>query len=294
MRMRLLLTACLMALTYGSANADTINVLWYTAGVYSSTQQSELGTQLPAQSLVASSSSPGTPDNVLNITFWDGTGSVPSGSFNTLVVASPQGGWPNSSKGYGALENAFTSGALALGNRLMVTGQDADWHYLNVPGSTKFDNPQGFLIDSIDWSGSGKGMGAIFLGGADVGDSGTGLEKFLPGGSAALGAASGHSANDITIPAAFASFPINSGLTSAGLSNWNTSWHDSWNSSSSSIWTTINTNNAGTDFVTLVTNGGAGGLTPTAPEPASATLAGMGLVALLIYARRGRQRAEAV
>jgi hypothetical protein len=177
----------------------------------------------------------------------------------------------------------------------MVTGQDADWHYLNNPGPANFDNPQGFLIDSINWSGSGTGMGAIFLGGADVGDAGTGMEQYLPGGAAALGPNTGFGSNTVDIPAAFASFPINSGLTSAGLSNWNTSAHDSWDSSNPSTWTAINTD-GGPNSVTLVTNGGSGGLTPgggAVPEPASVTLAGIGLVALLGYARRRRQRAEA-
>ena len=46
----------------------------------------------------------------------------------------------------------------------MVTGQDADWHYINCPGPRNFDGPQGFLLDAINWAGSGTGMGAVFLG----------------------------------------------------------------------------------------------------------------------------------
>lgn len=291
MKMRLLLTVCLLALTFGSVHADTINVLWYTGGTENSgpgTYEANLG-QLSAQSLVAGASSPSTPDNVLNITFWQG-GSIPiapPGGFNTLVVASPQGGW-SAYPDYTALEAAFGSSALTLGNRIMATGQDADWHYQNGPGPANFDGPQGFLIDAIDWSGSGTGMGAVFLGGADIGEGGTGMLPFLPG---SLGASGGGS-NEVDIPAAFASFPINSGLSSAGLSNWNSSAHSSWNSADSSVWTVINVDNSSGLDITLVTNGAAGGLTPSAPEPASMTLAGMGLVALLGYARRRKQGVE--
>lgn len=293
MKMRLLMAVCLVGLTYGSANADVINVLWYTAGDYSAGQELSLH-NLSAQSLSASA----TPENTLNITFWEpGTPMPgPASLYNTLVVGSPQGGWPTSSPAnYSTLDAAFAAGSLPLGSRLMATGQDADWHYLNFPGGSSFNGPQGFLIDSIDWSGSGTGLGAVFLGGADIGEGSSGALSHLPG---SLGPTGGGS-NEVDIPTAFASFPINSGLTSAGLSGWGTSAHSSWNSADTSVWTVINVSSLtggvpspGALDITLVTNGASGGLSAAAPEPASMTLAGMGLVALLGYARRRRQRAE--
>jgi hypothetical protein len=273
MKSRLVLAvACLLALTASSSQASTINVLWYTGGaeVSGGTTYETALSALSAQSLVASA----TPENTLNITFWNGTGAVPAGTYNTLVVASSEGPW-STGPSYGALQTALNNSSLTIGNRVMATGQDADWHYTHTPGPASFNGPQGFLIDAINWSGSGTGMGVVFLGGTD------GIVTSALNG---LGAQSSVTEDAITIPAAFASFPINAGLTSAGLSNWTNSAHDAWNSANTSLWTAINLGN-GVDAITVVSAQQASGGTST-PEPASLVMLGIGGLCLAGYSRR--------
>jgi hypothetical protein len=273
-----------------SGYAGTINILWYTGGV----------TNFPAykdsfNSLAASN--PG--GNTWNITYWD-SGAKPAGTFNTLVVASQEGGW-NVFPDYTALTASGLT-ETSFGSRVMVTGQDTDWHYLNGPGNgttgQAFDGPRGFLANAINWSGSGTGMGAVVL----AADAGFALFT-------GLGAESGGS-NDVRIPSDFTGLPINSGLTTAGLSNWNTSSHQSWTGTDTTKWAQINVlgglDSCGADtspnpsadackaFVTLIkaedAGGGlGGGLTPV-PEPSTLVLLGTALVGF--SARRWRKRGQ--
>lgn len=284
MKIRLLTAACLMALTYGSANADTINVLWYSGGGYSSGDESTIS------GLAASSVAVG--GNTWNLQYWDGTGSIPSGTWNVMVVASDISFSPN----FTGLNNFLSTAT--LGDRIMVSGQDADFHYdfnssTGAGGNshTQFNSAQGFLVDAINWAGSGTGMGMVF--------EGDNMNTFSTENSAlsGLGTQSGPTGlQNVNIPGAYASFPINTGLTSAGLSDWNQSYHYYWTGSNASLWTPINTSgDVSGAYVTLVSAGTAGGgLTSAAPEPASVTLAGMGLVALLGFARRRRQHSPVV
>ncbi len=216
------------------------------------------------------------------VTFSD-SGPLPTGTFNVLVIASPQGGW-NPYPDYSALTAASLTQA-SFGSRIMLTGQDADWHNIFGPGPVA-NGPAGFLFDSINWSGSGTGLGLVALGqdGSLVG---------VTAGYSNVGGAT----NNVVIPTAFASFPINTGLTSAGLSNWATSAHDEFGNLDTSIWTGINVDGGvcGADgnalgggpcnnFVTIVTNGGSGGI--GTPEPGTLVMFGSGIVGLAGFIRR--------
>jgi hypothetical protein len=278
--------AAVLALTFGQAQAGNINVLWYTGGV-----QNDYGTyQTDVNQLAAlAPTSPGA--NNWNVTFWD-SGAMPTGSYNVLVVTSPEGGW-GINPDYSALSTAI-SGGLSLGDRIMLTGQDADWHYMHSPGgasdsvnpSAGFDGPTGFLLDSINWAGSGTGLGVVDLGATGTGVCAGGVDFGLAGYSTVC-----NSTDSVLIPGAVAANPVNTDLTSAGLSNWGTSAHTEFTSLDSSLWTGINVDGSNpTNFVTIVSastaGGGIGGGTGTVPEPGTLWLVAPGV--LLLLARRRR------
>ena len=271
----------------GAVMASPINVLWYTGGVASGTTP-DYTTSVGNLAALAPTS-PGS--NTWNVTFWD-TGAMPTGPFNVMVIASPEGGWATNPD-YSALQTAITGSSVMYGDRLMLTGQDADWHFMNNPGPTNFDGPQGFLLDSINWAGSGTGMGLVALG----------MDGLTTCGGPNLGL-TGYSGNcdttnNVQIPAAFASYPINTNLTSNGLSNWGTSAHTGYSGLDLTKWTGINVDGssdcaagAGNCFVTIVSaSTGGGGI--GVPEPADLGMFGLGLLLIGGFAGLRRRRGEA-
>ncbi len=290
------LIAAFLALESLPVFAGDINILWYTGGVRSDGGSAGSSYNDAIMNLVAQEENPlfnVASVNTWHVTFWD-SGSMPSGSFNVLVGASPQGGWsanPDYSGSSPILTSAGSNSAADYG-RVMLTGQDADWHYQFGPGPSKFDGPAGFLIDAINWAGSGSGMGGVFLGATGWGIfSGIGTDV---GGD-----------NTVNIPPAFASFPINVGLTSAGLSNWGTSAHTSFEGYNSTMWSGINVgpdlglDSAGNPIpITIVTasevSGGTSGGGSSVPDAAStALLIAVGL-GLLMAVRAWSTRVAAV
>ena len=295
---RLLGLAVALGLVSMAASADTVNVLWYTGGVTS-------GNVLSYDGAVANmaTDSVAAGQNTWNVTFWD-SGAMPTGTFNVLVVTSPEGGW-GTNPDYSALDSAVTGGLSfdPATQRVMLTGQDADWHFQNGPGPTPFDGPQGFLVDSINWAASGSGLGLVALGqtgvnGCDEGGASLGVSGFTNSGTDC-------GTDNVVIPGGVAANPVNTGLTSAGLSNWSSSAHVGF-TDLSSAWTGINidgndltdstcstaTPDSSCDFVTILSSSSAGGgITPggpptTTPEPSSLLLLGSGLAGLLFFVEK--------
>jgi hypothetical protein len=267
---RIVITLLVALVVLGSVPAfgAGINVLWYTGGVDdgSGTYQALSAASVPGDA----------------VTFWSG-GAMPTGTFNVLVIASPEGGW-SPYPDYTALTSAHLS--FSTSSRLMLTGQDADWHNINFPGPVA-NGPAGFLSDSINWAGNGTGMGLVALG--MTGDAASCYGGPILGLSGYTGNC--NATNNVVIPTAFASFPINTGLTSAGLSNWDTAAHTGFTGLDTSIWTGINVDGTVcgptgpcSEFVTIVTQGGTGGI--GTPEPGTLVMFGSGIIGLAGLVRR--------
>jgi len=252
------------------ASASNVNILWYTGG----TETSGPGTyEANINALAAQEQNPGFnvsgSINTWNITYWSG-GAMPVGAYNVLVAASKEGSWytyPN----YSALTSSVT--ASSFGSRVLVSGQDADWHVQNYPGPGSFNGPAGFLIDSINWAASGTGMGGVFLD--------TGVESSLFSGFTEASSAN----NTVIIPGAYAAYPINVGLTSAGISNSNTASHTSFYSVDPTQWTSINVGGDGSS-VTLVSAQEAGGGTSVPDAGTTSSLLGLAMLGLAAVRRK--------
>jgi len=260
-----------------SAFAASIDVLWYTGGVAASggTGGSYAGAIAALEAQAESAFNTGSPGNTWNVTLWSG-GAMPAGSFNVLVSVSPEGSW-NTNPNYTALTtNAATNDRSDYGDRVMLTGQDADWHYIYGPGAANFNGPAGFLINSINWAGSGTGMGAVFLGASPATSA-----IFTDSGT------SGVATNNVVIPGAVSGFPINVNLTSAGLSNWETSSHREFVGFDTNDWVALNTNGVTGQAITIISKATAtGGTTSAVPDGGStAAMVLLGLVSM-VYARR--------
>jgi hypothetical protein len=235
--------------------ASTLNVLWYTGG----TETCSTGAFATYEALVANLATQGAAHGpTWNVTMWTG-GAMPAGSFNVLVVASTTvGPWGLDSNpcagSNAALNAAISSSAISLNptvNRIVLTGQDADFHYnYGVPSPNTFDGPQGFLIDSIDWAGQGTGMGAVILDPGNCGSNGVCLPASM--GTTGVEPIFVNQTDNVVIPASAASLPIVAGLSSAGLSNWSTSSHQAFSGFDPKLWTGITLNgDVANTFVTV-------------------------------------------
>lgn len=211
-----------------------------------------------------------------NITFWHPGDATPNlSNFNVLVTQSSVSFTNN----YSGILNSESAIQSARGSRTFITGQDADYHYIYGPGPVD-NGPRGFLIDAVDWAGSGTGLGVVDL-------QGDGWElnsnSFLA--STLSGYTYGYTGNNVVIPSGSTGYPVNAGLTSAGLSNWNESYHEVY-SKPVPGYTSINDSGDYSGYaVTILTQSEASGGTTgsVAPLPATAwaglvLLGGLGMI----------------
>lgn len=275
----------------GAAKAATIDVLFYGA---SPTWNNALQ-QLSDNAHTYDPWNDGS--NNWNAHFWLPGGPVPDfTSFDVLFI-------PSSAvfgSGMNPVRLLAAKGAItgARGTRTFLTGQDADWHYNNRPGPVD-NGPRGFIINAINWAASGAGLGIVSMvdGFFDTGSQWwTHQDSFLR--DELLGYNEYWQDETVYIGPGQDVFPVNEGLTSAGLSNWGVSSHAGFLADIPG-YATINFEFAGGAgrAITIVTLGEeAGGTTPPSvgvPEPSTLVLLA-GLMGLAGAGRRFKTKCRTV
>jgi hypothetical protein len=282
-----------------SINAASIDVLWY--GHNSGTSAGPYNTTITSLAASAHTYDPGfNGSNTWNLTIWNPLDATPVfGNYDALVIGS------GFTRFFGDFDPARLLGAKAAiesarGNRTFISGQDADWHNANNR-QNQDDGPRGFLINAVNWAASGEGLGIVALTDG-YSNTPTGGSWLVQDGSFLKGELEGYLSyfqdEDVIIPASTAGFPVNEGLTTAGLSNWGQSAHmcvgkdilgyasinDSGISNSSDL-------DSLDCAITLVTAAEIAGDTipdsvPAVPVPAAVWLFGTALIGLVGFSKR--------
>ncbi|MEM6638028.1 MAG: VPLPA-CTERM sorting domain-containing protein [Pseudomonadota bacterium] len=276
-RFRLALGAALFLYApYGTATAASIDVLWTSGGSTYNTRIQEVADAAPGYD----------PDGNgalnWNLVFWDGVSDPGFGNYDVFVVGSTCAVNATCGSGAGGGGGFFGNGVsadgvltykseieAARGNRTFLSGQDADYHQVN--NVRNVDNgPLGFMINAVNWAASGTGLGIVSMTDriTTTGDTGwwTNPNSFLFDEITEADVFTLNS-NTVTIGPGQDTFPINEGLTDAGLSNWSTSSHACFNEISGYERINFSPFGGGECGVTIVTAGAADGDTTGGDNP---------------------------
>lgn len=226
--------------------AAPIDVLWYTYA----DPASEYREKISQLSSIAHTL-PQSNGSSWNLNYWDAGSAAPEfTAFDVLVIESGEAfrtgapGGPLATPNYsGILDNKAAIEA-ARGDRTFITTADSDFHAIrgdtgNIPdnegggrcapaltSSDCWDGALGHSVNAVNWAGSGNGLGVVsFLDGEHPGSFWwTNVNSFLH--SELDGRVSyGGSEQNPVINSLQAAHPLNSGLTSKGLSDWDNSFH---------------------------------------------------------------------
>ncbi|GFZ90886.1 PEP-CTERM sorting domain-containing protein [Okeania sp. KiyG1] len=273
------------------ANAASLNVLWYGHTDAYNTKISELAALAPT----FDPEGDGSLD--WNLTFWNSLDPTPNFSdYDVLAIGTGSKAGIFNFDPTGILNNKDAI-STARGNRTFLSGQDADAHYFGTPGPRP-NGPLGFLVNAVNWAGSGEGMGIVVLpdGHGGVNSPPSSRQRWWFNDRSFLkdeleGYVSYFNTNSVVIPTETSDFPVNEGLTTVGISNWNLSSHATFNKNIPGY---LSINDAGSRpgyAVTIVTASEADGGTlgdeiETIPEPGSIfglfLLGGFGVRSLLL------------
>ena len=275
------------------ANAASLNVLWYGHTDAYNANISQLAAQVPT----FDPEGDGSLD--WNLTFWNPLDPTPDFSdYDVLAIGT--GG--NGKKGLFNFDptrilNNKDAISRARGSRTFLSGQDADSHYIGSPGPRP-NGPLGFLVNAVNWAGSGEGMGIVALTDSWSPTANSGNRRWWLNDRSFLkdeleGYVSYFVTNSVVIPTQTSDFPVNEGLTTKGLSNWGASAHATFDKNIPGY---LSINDAGSRpgyAVTIVTASEADGSTEgpeteteKVPEPGSIfglfVLGGFGVRSLLL------------
>ena len=261
--------------------AEKLEVLWYGHG-----ENSFYNTQIEALAASAPGYDPwGDGSLDWNLTFWDLGDPVPDFSaFDVLAIGSAFR-MPHRQIHFDAARLFENKDAIeaARGSRTFLSGQDADIHFMLTHGF-EADGPFGFLVNAVNWAGSGTGLGILALtdgrvSGGAVAEGRLGSRWWLHEDSFLRDELDGYvsyfNTNSVLPPDSTELFPINEGLTAAGLSDPGTNVHFASHAGFKKNipgFRPINDTGRFPDFaVTIVTEGEASGGTGGSrkvPEPA--------------------------
>lgn len=226
--------------------ACPINVLWYTYADPASEYRQKISQLSDIVHTLPQSNA-----SCWNLTYWDAGGAVPNfAAFDVLVIESgeafrtgpPHG--PLATPNYsGILDNKAAIEA-ARGDRTFITTADSDFHAVrgdtgNIPDSVGegkcdpvltstdcWDGALGHSVNAINWAANGNGLGIVsFLDGKHAGSFWwTHTNSFLHDELNGRVSYGGTEQNPVINPS-HAAHPLNYGLTSQGLSDWDNSFH---------------------------------------------------------------------
>lgn len=225
--------------------AASINVLWYTYADPASEYREKIS-QL--SSIVHTL--PQSDGSSWNLNYWNAGSAAPNfAAFDVLVIESGEAfrtGPPNgplATPNYSGILNNKAAIEAARGDRTFITTADSDFHAVRgdtgnisdsdggkcapaLTSSDCWDGALGHTVNAVNWAGSGNGLGVVsFLDGEHPGSFWwTNTNSFLRNELNGRVNYAGSEQNPIINPLQ-ASHPLNSGLTSQGLSDWDNSFH---------------------------------------------------------------------
>ncbi|MDQ3185096.1 MAG: PEP-CTERM sorting domain-containing protein [Pseudomonadota bacterium] len=245
-------TAALIAgLSFTSlTQATSINVLWYTYADPASEYRQKISQLSNIVHML-----PQSDGSSWNLTYWEAGGATPDlVEFDVLVIESGEAfdtgapGGPSATPDYSGILNNKAAIEAARGDRAVITAADSDFHAIrgdtgNIPGDPEtsaggrrcapvltsphcWDGALGHLVNAVNWAAGGNGVGIVsFLDGEHPGsfwwvDENSFLRSELDGRVIYAGSEQNPIINPLQ-----ATHPLNSGLTSKGLSDWNNSFH---------------------------------------------------------------------